>query len=364
MRMQARIISGLSFWQSKELLPPLAWSFKMSIPSFARRSVLALSTALIATAVAPSVWANSSAASWPSKPVRIVVGFPGGSSPDLTARTFSEPLSKLLGQPVIVENKVGAGGNIGATEVARANDDHTIGLMINGNMTIAKILNPATTYDPLTDLAPMTLIGVSPLVLTAPVAQAGVPKEASAAEFFAAAQKAGNVWSYGTPGIGTIGHLGTELLKSRSGIAPVHIPYSGYPQVATAMLGGQLQMALLPPALALSQAQAGKLRLIGVTSNDRSALAPGVPSLAETGVKDFDLQIWNAFAAPQSMSEDIRNKLTGMLIEIARTPEVQEKLLQQGWQAVGSTSAELAQRVKKDTTELSQLIKEQNISNQ
>lgn len=100
------------------------------------------------------------------------------------------------------------------------------------------------------------------------------------------------------PGVGTIGHLGTELLKARSGINPVHVPYNGYPQVATAMLGKQLQMALLPPALAQSQAQAGKLRLIGVTSGGRSPLAPDVPSLAEVGVPDFDLQIWNAFAAP------------------------------------------------------------------
>lgn len=328
--------------------------------SFTRRSVLAAGTALVATASTHLAFA----ADWPSKPVRIVVGFPGGSSPDLTARTFADPLSKLLGQPVIVENKVGAGGNIGAAEVARAKDDHTIGLMINGNMTIAKILNPAAPYDPLKDLAPLSLIGVSPLVLTAPVEQPGVPRNADAKAFFAAARAAGDKWSYGTPGIGTIGHLGTELLKVRSGIAPIHIPYSGYPQVATAMLGGQLQMALLPPALALSQAQAGKLRLIGVTSSGRSALAPGVPSLAETGIKDFDLQIWNAFAAPRSMPEALRTKLAGMLVEIARTPEVREKLFQQGWQMVATSPEGLANRVQKDTQELSRLIKEQKISNQ
>jgi len=329
-----------------------------------RRAVLATSTALMAVTASPAVFASASTTTWPTKPVRIVVGFPGGSSPDLTARTFADPLSKLLGQPVIVENKVGAGGNIGATEVARATDSHTIGLMINGNMTIAKILNPSTAYDPLKDLAPLTLIGVSPLVLTAPVEQAGVAKNADAKAFFAAAKQASDKWSYGTPGVGTIGHLGTELLKTRSGLAPVHVPYSGYPQVATAMMGGQLQMALLPPALAMSQAQAGKLRLIGVTSSGRSALAPGVPSLAEAGVKDFDLQIWNAFAAPYAMPEAIRTKLAGMLIEIARTPEVRQKLFQQGWQTVGTSPEGLANRIKKDTEELSKLIKEQKISNQ
>lgn len=363
---QARIISGLSFFL-QEIIAFCrfhALQAMTSISSLARRCVLASGVALLASAAAPAVFAASSTEHWPSKPVRIVVGFPGGSSPDLTARTFADPLSKMLGQPVIVENKVGAGGNIGAAEVARAQDDHTIGLMINGNMTIAKILNPATPYDPLTDLAPLTLIGVSPLVLTAPVEQPGVPRDADGKAFFAAAKAAGDQWNYGTPGVGTIGHLGTELLKARSGINPVHVPYNGYPQVATAMLGKQLQMALLPPALAQSQAQAGKLRLIGVTSGGRSPLAPDVPSLAEVGVPDFDLQIWNAFAAPYSMPEATRAKLANMLIEIARTPEVREKLYQQGWQTVATSPEGLANRVKKDTEALRRLIKEQHISTQ
>lgn len=329
----------------------------------ARRTVLAASAAMLAAAASSSVFAASSTDTWPTKPVRIIVGFPGGSSPDLTARTFSDPLSKLLGQPVIVENKVGAGGNIGAAEVARAHDNHTIGLMINGNMTIAKILNPAAPYDPLKDLAPLTLVGTSPLVLTAPVEQPGVPKTADGKAFFAAAKAAGDKWSYGTPGIGTIGHLGTELLKVRSRINPLHIPYNSYPQVATAMGGGQLQMAMLPPALAHSQAQAGKIRLIGVTSSGRSPLAPNVPSMAELGI-DLDLQMWNAFAAPTNMPAAIRAKLSQLLIEIARTPEVREKLFQQGWQMVATSPEGLANRVQKDTAELSRLIKEQKISNQ
>ena len=124
---------------------------------------------------------------WPSKPLKMVVGFPAGSSPDLTARTLSEPLSQALGQPVVVENKVGAGGNIAAALVARATDDHTIGLMINGNLTIAKILNPAINYDPLKDLTPVTLIATSPLVLTVP---AGTT--ATGAAYFEAARLQGH----------------------------------------------------------------------------------------------------------------------------------------------------------------------------
>ncbi|SFD46284.1 Tripartite-type tricarboxylate transporter, receptor component TctC [Paracidovorax konjaci] len=314
-----------------------------------------------ASAQQQQVPAASATPGWPAKPLRIVVGFPAGSSPDLTARTFSEPLAQALGQPVIVENKVGAGGNIGADTVAKATDGHTIGLFINGNLTIAKLINPAVPYDPRKDLAPLSLVGVSPLVLTVPATQAGVPAHADARTFLDAARQAGDRWSYGTPGVGTVGHLGTELLKARTGIAPVHVPYPGYPQVATGMLGGQLQMALLPPALALSQERTGKLRLLGVTSTGRSTLVPGVPSLSEAGVKDFNLEIWNAFAAPAGMPAAVRARLSALIAEIARTPDVRDKLFQQGWQVVGTSAEGLARRIDADTAQMDRVIRSQNI---
>ena len=183
-------------------------------------------------------------AAWPTQPLKLVVGFPAGSSPDITARTLAEPLAQALGQPVVVENKPGAGGNIAAASVAHAADGHTLGLMINGNLTIAKILNPKTPYDPLTDLAPVSLLATAPLVL---VAAKGPPDEGRA--FFAAARQAGRVWNYGTPGVGTVAHLGMELLKARTGMAAVHVPYAGNPQVINGLLGEQTQMALLPPEI-------------------------------------------------------------------------------------------------------------------
>ena len=296
-------------------------------------------------------------ASWPSKTVRIIVGFPAGSSPDLTARTLAEPLSRALGQAVIVENKVGAGGNIAADYVAKASDDHTIGLMINGNMTIAKLLNPKLNYDPLKDLTPISLIGVSPLVLTAPVGAPG----ATAQEFLAAARSAGDKWSYGTPGVGTVGHIGMEWLKSKAGINPVHVPYPGYPQVANAMLGGQLQLAMLPPALAAAQIKAGKLRAIGVTSSGRSTLVPELPSMSEAGVQGFSLEIWNAVAAPNSMPKPVVAKLSELFSDIARSPEMRQKLFQQGWQVQGTSAEGLANRVKADTALLGGVITMRNI---
>jgi len=324
-----------------------------------RRSITFATIFIAACAASMGAMAQktSEAAAWPSKPLRIIVGFPGGSSPDLTARAFAGPLSKALGQPVIVENKVGAAGNIAADAVAKATDNHTIGLMINGNMTIAKMLNPKLSYDPLKDLQPISLLGVSPLVLTAPANGPGI----DAASFLQAARTAGDRWNYGTPGMGTVGHLGMELLKSQAKIAPVHVPYPGYPQVATAMIAGDLQLSLLPPALANAQIKAGKLKAIGVTASVRSPLAPEIPSLSEAGVKNFNLEIWNAVAAPNSLPPAAAAKLATLFSEIARSTDMRQKLFQQGWTVVGTTAEGLRLRVKSDTQLLGGIITNQGI---
>lgn len=328
------------------------------MPSSRRTANMALLTfAAFGLSVSGHAQQATPSPAWPTKPLRIIVGFPGGSSPDLTARAFAEPLSKALGQPVIVDNKVGAAGNIAADAVARASDDHTIGLMINGNMTIAKLLKPKLSYDPLRDLTPVSLLGVSPLVLTAPAQAPG----ATPSEFLAAARASGTAWNYGTPGVGTVGHLGMELLKAKIRIAPVHVPYSGYPQVATAMIAGDLQLSLLPPALASAQIKAGKLRAIGVTASVRSALVPDIPSLSEAGVKDLNLEIWNAVAAPNSMPKPVVARLSALFSEIARSPEMRQKMFQQGWTVQGTSAEGLANRVKADTAVLGAIISQQKI---
>lgn len=315
-----------------------------------RRSMIAAAMAL--TCFASAAFAQPA---WPSKPLKMVVGFPAGSSPDLTARLLAEPLSQALGQPVIVENKTGAGGNIGADAVARATDDHTIGLMINGNLTIAKILNPATTYDPLKDLQPVSLIAVSPLVLAAP---AGAP---TGKAFFDQARAQGDKLNYGTPGVGTVAHLGMELLKAKAGIAPVHVPYPGNPQVITALIGGQIQMALLPPGLAMAQVKGGKLSAIGVTSTGRSSVVPELASLADAGVQGLQLEIWNAVAAPVGLPKAHVQTLATLLAEIVRRPEVREKILNQGWQVAGTSPEGLAKRNAADTAAMAEVIRKNDI---
>ena len=295
---------------------------------------------------------------WPNRPIRIIVGFPGGSSPDLTARALAEPLSKALGQPVLVDNKVGASGNIAADAVAKATDGHTLGLMINSNLTIAKLLNPKLPFDPHKDLTPISLIATSPMVLTVP---AGAPGHTSA-EWLAAAQQSGSRWNYGTPGIGTVGHLGMELLKARASLGAQHVPYPGYPQVAAAMMGGDVQLALLPPALALSQIRAGKLRGIGVTASVRSGLAPDIPSLAELGILNLNLEIWNAVVASSSLPKPVAARLSALISEIARTPEMRQKLLQQGWTVAGTAAEGLTKRMQADTATLGAIIQSQKIA--
>lgn len=324
------------------------------MPSHPRRQAVAAAIAagMFFALGAPSTFAQ---AAWPSKPLKMVVGFPAGSSPDLTARLLAEPLSQALGQPVIVENKAGAGGNIGADAVARATDDHTVGLMINGNLTIAKILNPAATYDPLKDLQPVSLIAVSPLVLAAP---AGAP---AGKAFFDQARAQGDKLNYGTPGVGTVAHLGMELLKARAGIAPVHVPYPGNPQVITALIGGQIQMALLPPGLAMAQVKGGKLQAVGVTSMGRSSVVPEVASLADAGVQGLQLEIWNAVAAPVGLPKAHVQKLATLLAEIVRRPDIRQKILNQGWQVAGTSPEGLARRIAADTAAMSEVIQKNNI---
>ncbi|NQW94647.1 MAG: tripartite tricarboxylate transporter substrate binding protein [Polaromonas sp.] len=280
---------------------------------------------------------------WPTKPVRILVGFPGGSTPDMAARTLAEPLSKILGQPVIIENKPGASGNIAADQVAKATDDHTLGIVINGNLTSAKLLNAKLPYDPAKDFTPISLLTTAPLVLVAPI---NLP---SGTAFFDAARTGGDKWNYGSVGNGSVGHLGMELLKSKAGnLGAVHVPYQGNPQVVTALLGGQIQMALVPPGIALPQIRAGKLKAIGLTSG-RSTLATEIAPLADAEIRDFNLEVWTALVGPASLSKTAQARLNAEVSKIIRDADTRQKLFNQGWQAVGTAPEGLVGRMKSET---------------
>lgn len=316
---------------------------------FKRATILiaVLSVPMLASAQnTPKKPANSNsvaAASWPTKPVRLLVGFPGGSTPDMAARTLAEPLSRALGQPVIVENRPGASGNIAADLAAKATDDHTLAVVINGNLTSAKMLYSKLPYDPAKDFAPISLLATAPLVLVAPMNQP------SGAEFFLAARNGGDKWNYGSVGNGSVGHLGMELLKSTAGnLGAVHVPYQGNPQVVTALLGGQIQMALVPPGIALPQIRAGKLKAIGLTSG-RSALATEIPPLADAEVRNFNLEVWTALVGPAKLSKAAQSRLSAEVPRIIREQDTRQKLFNQGWQAVGTSPEGLTSRLRSET---------------
>jgi tripartite-type tricarboxylate transporter receptor subunit TctC len=317
-----------------------------------RRSLLVLA---LAAATALPLVASAQGASWPTKPIRLIVGFPGGSTPDIAARTIAEPLSRALGQPVVVDNKPGASGNIAADQVAKATDDHTIGIVINGNLTSSKMLYPKLPYDPGKDFTYLSLIATAPLVVVAPN---GLP---SGAAFFEAARKAGDSWNYGSVGTGSVAHLGMELLKSRvPGFNPVHVPYQGNPQVVTAMLGGQVQLALIPPGVAMPQIRAGKLQAIGITSG-RSTLVPELAPLADAGVKDFSLEVWTALLGPANLSKNAQDRISKELAVIMKSPEVRQRLFDQGWQAVGTSPEGMRVRVDEEAKIMSRIIQTRGI---
>ena len=299
--------------------------------------------------------ARAQAVQWPTKPVRILVGFPGGSTPDMSARILAESLAKVLGQPVIVENKPGASGNLAADLVAKATDDHTLGVVINGNLTSARMLNPKLPYDPAKDFTYLSLLTTAPLVLVAP---AGAPDGAA---FFSAATGSGDKWNYGSVGNGSVAHLGMELLKSRvKGLRPVHVPYQGNPAVVTGLLGEQIQLALVPPGIAMAQVKAGKLKAIGLTSG-RSTLAPEVPPLADAGVRNFNLEVWTALVGPAKLSKAAQERLTAEVPKIIGNADTRQKLFNQGWQAVGTSPDGMKLRVREEAAIMNGIISAQAI---
>ncbi|WP_395699561.1 Bug family tripartite tricarboxylate transporter substrate binding protein [Aquabacterium sp.] len=319
-----------------------------------KRRLLSLLASGPAALALPAAWSQTAPAphAWPTQPLKILVGFPPGSTPDLAARAIADALAKAIGQSVVIENRPGASGNIAADLLAKAQDQHTIGVLINGNLTVAKLLNPSLSFDPAKDFAPLSLIGTAPLLLTA----AGSATGGTPAELLQWARGLGTQANYGTPGIGTVGHLGMELIKSKTGVAAVHVPFTGNPQVINAMLAGQIHLSLLPPGLALPHVKSGKLKAIGITSPARSALVPDQPTLREAGVTGADLEIWTAAAAPATMPKAIVDKLGAALMEAIRSAESQQRLLNAGWQAVGSTPEALAARMKTDAGQLGEII--------
>jgi len=319
----------------------------------------ATAAALTAGGIAAPVQALAQArpANWPRRPLRILVGFPAGTSPDLIARALAEPLGKELGQTVVVENKTGASGSLAAGDLAKTRDDHTIGVVGNAALTSNPILYPKLPYE-LTEFNTLTVVGTSPwLIVGAASLNFSTP-----ADFFKLAREAGNKWSYGSVGIGSGTHLGNEMLKDLAGFDAVHVPFNGAPAVISAMKGGDIHMASLPMGFALAQAQAGTIKAVAVTSAARTPLAPNVPALPEAGVPAMDLEIRNAMVVPASMPRDIADAISAALTRIIRSDDVKQKLFQQGWVADGGSPEQAQRRIRSDTAHYQQIITKRKIT--
>ena len=267
-------------------------------------------------------------ADWsPTRPVKIVVPYAPGGQPDLIARWLAAPLAKALGQPVIVENRPGAGGNIGAEAVAHAAPDgHTLLLGTNGPL----VVNPALTkvpYDPLTDFAAVTLIGTSPSLI-AVRSDSGIRTIADLVSI-AKARPAG--LNFGSVGVGSISHLSMELLNRREGVAMVHVPYNGGAPAVAALLAGDIDVLSLNPTSLIAHVQSGRLRLLAQTSAARSSFIRDVPTMAELGYRNYDVNVWMSVMAPAGTPPAAIERLHAELTHIIRDPEVKAKLWDPQW---------------------------------
>jgi tripartite-type tricarboxylate transporter receptor subunit TctC len=303
------------------------------------RRVLALLAALLLPSLSLADWQ-------PTRPVKLVVPFAPGGQPDVVARSLAEPLSKALGQPVIVENRPGAGGNIAAEAVAKsAPDGLTLLFGTNGPLVVSPALYKDLPYDPAKDLAPITLVGTSPnLVAVNPAL--GV---ATLAELVARAKAEPGKLNYASVGKGSISQLSMELLNGAAGIKTVHIPYNGGAPAVTALIAGDVQILSLNPTALIPQVEAGKLRVLAQTTARRSPLIPGVPTVAESGYPGFDAGVWMAVMAPARTPPEALQRLHAELARIIRSPELKASLWDRQWiDPVGSTPAELAEVLRRE----------------
>ena len=291
---------------------------------------------------------------YPARPVRVIIPYPAGSTPDIVGRTLATKLHAALGQPFVVENRAGAGGNIGADAVAKASPDgHTLLVAVNGPVAVNKFLYKNMPYDPDRDLQPVSLLASSPQLLVV-IPSVGV---STFKEFVAHVRGNPGRLSYGSVGGGSASHLTMELLKSDARAFIVHIPYRGFPPAVTDMLAGNIHaMFAIIPAV-LPQVKAGKMRALAVTGLKRSALAPEVPSVAELGYPQLESLAWIGLLAPAGTPQSVVSLLNAEAVRAMRAPDAQESLGRQGFDVVASSQSEFAAWIRAEQAKWSAVIR-------
>jgi tripartite-type tricarboxylate transporter receptor subunit TctC len=291
---------------------------------------------------------------YPSKPVRVVVPYPAGTTPDLIGRTLAERLQKAFAQPFLVENRSGAGGNIGAEAVAKAPaDGHTLLVGGNGPVAINKHLYKGLAYDPDRDLAPISLLASAPQML---VIKSDLPVSDFKSFLQHARSNPGRL-SYASVGGGSASHLTMELLKADARLFLVHIPYRGFPQAATDMMAGNIDaMFAIVPAV-LPHVKAGKVKALAVTGLQRSAMSPDVPSVGELGLPALESLAWNGLLAPAGTPTETLARLSAETVKAMRQPEVQEALGRLGFEVVASSPEEFSRWIRAESDKWARVIR-------
>jgi tripartite-type tricarboxylate transporter receptor subunit TctC len=316
----------------------------------------------LATLVAGGVFAAmplaAGAQDFPNKPLKIVVGFPPGGGSDLMARSVGDKLSVIFNQPVIIENKPGAGSSIAASFVAQAKPDgYTMLFAQAANLGIAPALRDTLNYDPIKSFAPITRLVSAPLVIVGPATlQAKTLKELIAM----AAAKPGAL-SYGSPGSGTAGHLAGEMFGSEAKIKIVHVPYKGQAAAITDMIGGRIEMYFSTLAVVKPHVEGGKIRAFAVTSADRSPAFPDVPTVAEAGIPGFEVENWYGLVAPAGTPPEIIKRLNAEVVKILKDPKLVEELSKEGGSIKPDTPEQFAKFLEVDVPRWKKIVKDANL---
>ena len=295
---------------------------------------------------------------YPNRAIKVIIPFPAGGGTDIFARTVGQKLTENYKWTVVPENRPGAGGNLGVEAVANAAaDGYTIGLGQTSNLAINPTLYPKLPYVPSKDLAPIVLVASSPLVI---VVSANSPFK-TFADIAAAAKAKPDQITYGSPGNGTVAHLGMELLQKTAGINLQHIPYKGSAQALTDIVGGQIQIYASSVPTAMGQIKDGRLRAIAVTSLKRSASLPETPTIAESGWPGFEAITWFGFVAPAKTPAPIIKELNANINSILKMPEVRSKLMGEGGEILGGTPEQFSTLLNKDTARWARVIQDANV---
>ena len=320
--------------------------------SLSKRRLLTLS--LLAASTARPAFAQS----WPDRPIRIVVPFPAGAGVlDIMARLLSAHLGPAFGQPIIIDNRPGAGGTIGADVVAKAPADGYTMLMGNPSLVVNPFLLAKMPYDPMTDFIPLTLVNTAPLLL---VAHPSLPAN-SVAELIALARSKPGQLNYGSGGVGSTPFLATELFRSMANIDVTHVPYRGGAPALADLVGGQLSFMIENMPGTLPLVKSGKLKALGVTTDHRAALAPEIPTIAESGLPGYEVVGWNGLFLVKDTPPAIAGKLYDEVAKALRSADVKDQMAALGAEPGGNTPAEFTAFVRAESVRWGKIIQEKGI---